>query len=98
MEEQNTLQQCSPRTRRWAAKDKESAEDKLFVPCVLGIFCSVKTQGQSIGELIPLGLTYWNNRGRDTFLEILLLSGEVIAIDFICWVFWSYSDGDQYKT
>lgn len=98
MEEQNTLQKCSHRMRRWAAKDKESAKNKLFVPYVLGVFCSAKTQGQPTGEFIPVGLAYWNNRERDTFLEILLLGRETIAIDFICWVFRSYSDGEQYVT
>ena len=54
-------------------------------------------QGQLIGKFIPTGLAYWNNRERDTFLEILPLGRETIAIDFICWVFRAYSDGEQYK-
>lgn len=50
-----------------------------------------------MGEFIPNGLTYWNNREKDTFLEILLLGRETIAIDFICWMFRSYNDR-EYKT
>lgn len=79
------------------AKDRISKE-QVTRALGLGCFLLSKNPASLQGQLIPMGLTYWNNREEDAFLETLLLSRETIAIDFICWVFRSYSDEEQYKT